>query len=96
MSLVYLQSFSILLDGFGTDAGTSRDASFGHAGERLHEWMFQTRWWRENSGQPGGGRGVDDAFARAHDTGIGAEITGAGKLGHPGWHENLAPEGLMG
>ena len=25
----------------------SLDAPFGHAGDRLHEWMFGTRWWRE-------------------------------------------------
>jgi dihydrofolate reductase len=28
---------------------------------------------------------VDDAFARQHDVGIGADIMGAGKFGPPGW-----------
>jgi hypothetical protein len=23
------------------------EAPFGHAGERLHEWRFATRWWHE-------------------------------------------------
>src|SRR3712207_7321097 len=43
MSLVRVANFSISLDGFGTGEGQSRDAPFGHAGERLHEWMFDTR-----------------------------------------------------
>src|SRR5688500_2478208 len=79
MSLVYVHHFSISLDGFGTGEGQSRDAHFGHAGERLHTWMFATRWW-----QPGGSGGIDDVFLRRHDRGIGAEIMGAGKLGQPG------------
>src|SRR5439155_24802996 len=62
MSLARVQNFSISLDGFGTGEGQSRDAPFGHAGDRLHEWMFATRWWREMIGQPGGNGGIDDAF----------------------------------
>ena len=42
MSLARVQFFSISLHGFGTGEGQSRDAPFGHAGERLHEWMFVT------------------------------------------------------
>ena len=56
MSLVRVQNFAISLDGFGTGEGQSRDAHFGHAGERLHEWMFATRWGREMLGQSGGSR----------------------------------------
>ena len=82
MSLARVQFFSISLDGFGTGEGQSHDALFGHAGERLHEWMFVTRWWREMVGQPGGTGGIDDAFVRLHDPGMGAEII-AGKFGHP-------------
>src|SRR5258707_7118108 len=86
MSLTRVQNFSISLDGFGTGEGQSRDAPFGHAGERLHEWMAATRWWREMIGRPGGSGGIDDAFLQQHDHGIGAEIMGAGKWGYPGWH----------
>jgi len=83
MSLARVQFFSISLDGFGTGEDLSLDAPFGHAGDRLHEWMFATRWWGA-----GGSGGVDDAFTRQHVSGIGAEIMGAGKFGHPGWHED--------
>ena len=88
MSLTRVQHFSISLDGFGTGEGQSLDAPFGHAGERLHEWLFTTRWWNEMADQPGGTGGIDDAFARRHDVGIGAEIMGARKFGPPGWHED--------
>jgi dihydrofolate reductase len=96
MSLVRVQNFSISLDGFGTGEGTSRQAPFGHAGERLHEWMFETRWWREKSAEAGGSAGVDDAFVRQHDIGIGAEIMGAGKFGYPGWQDNVDWKGWWG
>jgi dihydrofolate reductase len=96
MSLALVQNFSISLDGFGTGEPQSREAPFGHAGERLHEWMFATRWWRETVGQPGGTRGVDDAFARLHGPGVGAEIMGARKFGPPGWHEDSEWKGWWG
>ncbi len=95
MSLVRVHNFSISLDGFGTGDPQSREAPFGHAGERLHEWMFATRWWR-GLDEPGGGGGVDDAFVRQHSPEIGAEIMGAGTFGYPGWHEDPEWKGWWG
>jgi dihydrofolate reductase len=91
LSLVRVHNFSISLDGFGTGEPQSRDAPFGHAGERLHEWLFTTGFWK-----PGGSAGVDDAIARRHEPGIGAEIMGAGKFGYPGWHEDADWKGWWG
>ena len=96
MSLARVQFFSVSLDGFGTGEGLSLDAPFGHAGERLHEWMFATRWWHETVGQPGGTGGIDDTFLQQFATGIGAEIMGAGKFGPPGWHEDPEWKGWWG
>jgi dihydrofolate reductase len=96
MSLARVQFFSISLDGFGTGEGLTLEAPFGHAGERLHEWMFVTRWWHQMVGQPGGSGGIDDAFLRLHDPGMGAEIMGAGKFGYPGWHEDPDWKGWWG
>ena len=96
MSLARVQNFSISLDGFATGEGQSLDAPFGHAGERLHDWMFATRWGHEMLGQPGGSGGIDDAFARLFTPGIGAEIMGAGKFGPPGWHEDPEWKGCVG
>ena len=96
MSLARVQHFAISLDGYGTGEGQSRDAHFGHAGDRLHDWMFATRWGREMLGQAGGSGGVDDAFVRPFAQNIGAEIMGAGKFGHPGWHEEPEWKGAWG
>ena len=96
MSLAKVQNFAISLDGFGTGEGLSREHPFGHAGERLHEWMFETRWWRKLVGQPGGRRGIDDALVRQYDIGIGAEIMGAGKFGYPGWQDDPDWKGWWG
>ena len=96
MSLARVQFFSVSLDGFGTGDGPTRDEPFGHAGDRLHEWMFATRWWHEMVGEAGGSRGIDDAFLRLHDPGVGAEIMGAGKYGYPGWHEDPEWKGWWG
>jgi dihydrofolate reductase len=96
MSLTRVQYFSVSLDGFGTGEGLTREAPFGHAGDRLHEWMFETRWWHEMVGEPGGGRGIDDAFLRQFSSGIGAEIMGAGKFGPPGWQEDPDWKGWWG
>jgi dihydrofolate reductase len=96
MSRARVQNFSISLDGFATGEGQSLDAPFGHAGERLHEWMFASRWGREMLGQSGGTGGIDDAFARLFASGIGAEIMGARKFGPPGWHEDPNWKGWWG
>ncbi|MBR8641245.1 dihydrofolate reductase family protein [Streptomyces tuirus] len=96
MSRTRVHNFSVSLDGFGTGEGLSREAPFGHAGERLHQWMFATRWWRERTGEPGGSSGLDDAFVQRFEPGIGAEIMGAGKFGYPGWHEDPEWKGWWG
>jgi dihydrofolate reductase len=96
MSLARVHNLAVSLDGFATGVGLSRDMPFGHAGHRLHEWMFATRWWRERAGEAGGSGGIDDAFARRFDAGIGAEIMGAGKFGPPGWHEDPEWKGWWG
>jgi dihydrofolate reductase len=96
MALARVQFFSVSLDGFGTGEGLTQQEPFGHAGDRLHEWMFETRWWHEMVGEPGGSRGIDDAFLRLHGPGVGAEIMGSRKWGPPGWHEDPAWAGWWG
>ena len=96
MSFARVHNFTISLDGFGTGEGQSHEQPFGHARERLHQWMFATRFWGDMVSQPGGRGGVDDAFAQQHGRGIGAEIMGAGKFGPPGWHEDPAWKGWWG
>ena len=83
MSKVRVHNFAVSLDGFGTGEGLTLESPFGHAGQRLHEWMMATRFWHEIVGEPGGSRGVDDVFAEQHSVGFGAEIMGRGKFGPP-------------
>jgi dihydrofolate reductase len=91
MSRTRIHNFAISLDGFGSGEPQSFEAPFGHAGERLHEWMFRTRFWGE-----GGAVGVDDAFAVRHEQGFGAEIMGANKFGPPGWQDDPEWKGWWG
>ena len=96
MSRARVQTFSISLDGFGTGEPQTHETPFGHAGERLHEWMFATRWGRAMIGGSGGSGGIDDAVAQTYAVGIGAEIMGANKFGYPGWHEDPDWKGWWG
>lgn len=91
MSLTRIHNFSISLDGFATGEPQSLEAPFGHAGQRLHTWMFATRYWDE-----GGSDGVDNAFAQQFAPGIGAEIMGANKFGPPGWADDPDWRGWWG
>lgn len=100
MSRTRVHNFAISLDGFATGEGLSVDAPFGHAGHRLHEWMFATRHWGTlglvEPGDVPGTAGVDNAFAERHGPGIGAEIMGAGKFGPPGWQDDPTWRGWWG
>src|SRR6478735_11027640 len=100
MSRVRVHNFSISLDGFATGEGQAADTPFGHAGQRLHEWLFATRFWDATGlggdGARPAGEGVDNAFAERHGHGIGAEIMGAGKFGPPGWQDDPEWRGWWG
>ena len=74
MAKVRVQAFSISLDGFGTGEGLTDDEPFGHAGERLHEWMFAAL-----DDAPQATQLDKDLVARFSD-GIGAEIMGRRKF----------------
>jgi dihydrofolate reductase len=96
-----IHNFSISLDGFATGEPQSAEAPFGHAGHRLHDWMFATRFWAQqtdpdNAANAKGSAGVDDAFAERHSIGFGAEIMGANKFGPPGWHDDPDWKGWWG
>src|SRR5688500_4761388 len=98
MSRTRFHNLAISLDGIATGEPQSAGAPFGHAGARLHEWMFATRYWAaEGRGGAGSGSvGVDDAFAQRHAIGFGAEIMGANMFGPPGWHAGRDWKGWWG
>jgi dihydrofolate reductase len=96
MSRTRIHNFSISLDGFATGEGQAAVARFGHAGHRLVDWMFATRFGAPILGRTGGSAGVDDALAQQHEPGIGAEIMGANKFGPPGWQDDADWKGWWG
>ena len=81
MSKVRVHNFAVSLDGYGAGEGQRLDAPFGHANGRLVESFTATRTFHAMHGEPGGGTGVDDAFASNWGPGIGAEIMGRNKFG---------------
>jgi hypothetical protein len=100
MSRTRIHNLAISLDGFATREPQSTEAPFGHAGQRLHDWMFGTRFWARQgapggAADAGGSAGGDHAFAERHGIGFGAEIMGANKFG-PGLAGRSGLEGLVG
>ena len=92
MSLARVHNFAISLDGFGTGEGQSKRRCISATpGDGCTSGCSPP-----GGGRPGGSGGVDDAFARQFDPGIGAEIMGAGKFGHPGWQDDPEWKGAWG
>jgi dihydrofolate reductase len=69
------------LDGFAAGPGQDAEHPLGVGGERLHEWIFETRYGRAMIGRPGGSEGLDDAFLRRGDANIGATVMGRNMFG---------------
>jgi dihydrofolate reductase len=81
MASLRVHNIAVSLDGFATGEGQSLETPFGHAGHRLMQWFTPTRTFVAMTGQGAGGTvGVDDAFAAASWSGIGAEIMGRNKF----------------
>jgi dihydrofolate reductase len=81
MSKLRVHCFTISLDGYGAGPDQSVEAGLGVGGEELHNWMFETRGWKETTGQTGGSEGADNDFFNAGVTGIGATIMGRNMFG---------------
>ena len=81
MPRLRVHNFSVSLDGYAAGPGQGPDTPLGVGGERLHTWVFQTRFGRQMIGEDGGDEGVDDNFLRAGDEGIGATVMGRNMFG---------------
>ena len=90
MSQVRVHNFSISLDGFGTGDGLTLDAPFGHAGERLHEWMFATSWWGRTSRSGSSGIANPEASQQACKTPLSNEALCATKWSTPSKYSAIA------
>src|SRR5262249_13976878 len=81
MARLRVHNFSISVDGYGAGPQQSLENPIGVGGRRLHDWLFGTRTLGERFGRGGGDVGLDDAFARQGETGIGATIMGRNMFG---------------
>ena len=71
----------ISLDGFLAGPNARFEEPLGDAGEKLHEWMFQTAGWQEAHGGEGGATGRDDDVVRESTENTGAYLMGRQMFG---------------
>jgi dihydrofolate reductase len=67
---------SMSLDGYVAGPNQTLDEPLGAGGERLHEWVFNTKAWREPHGLDGGDENQDSEVIAEHVGSIGATIMG--------------------
>jgi dihydrofolate reductase len=64
------------VDGFITGPDPGYEHPLGIGGERLHQWIFGLRGWREAHGESGGETGADDDLLQESVSANGAIIMG--------------------
>jgi dihydrofolate reductase len=67
---------SMSLDGFVAGPNPTLDEPLGEGGERLHEWVFPLKAWREPHGKEGGETTVESPMIEEHLRNLGATIMG--------------------
>ena len=67
---------SMSIDGFIAGPNDSRENPLGEGGERLHEWVFDLKSWREQQGLDGGKTNRDDEIVAESIERIGAHVMG--------------------
>jgi dihydrofolate reductase len=81
MTQVVVRNFVVSLDGFGAGPDQNLEHPIGVGGERLHAWIFETRFGRQMIGAEGGSTGVDNDILASGDRGVGATIMGRNMFG---------------
>jgi dihydrofolate reductase len=81
MAKIRVHNFAVSLDGYAAGPDQDLENPLGVRGERLHEWVFATRFGRRMIGQEGGEAGIADDFLAAGETGIGATVMGRNMFG---------------
>ena len=74
-------NITISLDGYVIEPNQSVTDPLGEGGEKLHEWAFAVRTFRERHGMEGGATGPDDDIAAEYFQNIGATIMGRHMFG---------------
>lgn len=82
MGKVKVAAFSISLDGFGAGPGQNLENPLGLHGMELHKWVFPTESFQKMHGSgAGGSTGIDNDFAVAAISKLGAWILGRNMFG---------------
>lgn len=81
MPKLRVHSLAISLDGYAAGPDQSLENPLGIGGMQLHEWAFATKGFRAAHGMEGGHDGIDDAWIRRGDVGVGATIMGRNMFG---------------
>jgi dihydrofolate reductase len=81
MPKVRVHNFAMSLDGYAAGPDQSLENPIGVGGQRLHDWIYATRTFRQMLGQEGGETGLDDESIAHGDDRIGATIVGRNMFG---------------
>jgi dihydrofolate reductase len=81
MGKLRVHNIAISIDGYGAGPNQDLGNPLGVGGERLHEWVFKTRYGRRMIGEEGGDEGLDDEVLARGDAGIGATVMGRNMFG---------------
>src|ERR671937_2073240 len=93
-----ISDISMSLDGFVAGPKPSLEQPLGERGERLHEWAFGLKSWREPHGLPGGERGPDDEVVAESLRATGAVVMGRRMFsgGEGPWEDDPNADGWWG
>jgi dihydrofolate reductase len=93
-----ISDISMSLDGFVAGPEPSLEQPLGERGERLHEWVFRLKSWREPHGLPGGETGPDDDVVAESVRATGAVVMGRRMFsgGAGPWEDDPNADGWWG
>lgn len=81
MSRLIVHSFTISLDGYGAGPNQTKETPLGAGGEELHEWLVETRFFKQMGNRDGGTTGIDNDIAEQGMANVGAFILGRNMFG---------------
>jgi dihydrofolate reductase len=89
---------SVSLDGFVAGPNQSLADPLGEGGEQLHEWVVETKSWRERHGQSGGEATPSDEVVRESSERTGATVMGRRMYsgGEGAWADDPNADGWWG
>ena len=89
---------SMSLDGYVAGPNPTLEQPLGEGGERLHEWAFRLKSFRERHGMPGGESGPDDDIVNEWLDANGAVVMGRRMFsgGEGPWEDDPNADGWWG